>query len=87
MITVIPPPKKKNETIERYKFSTTFQEQGESVEKFINELTILAAQCNFETSDDSLLCNRIVCGILDSNLREKLLKEQSLDLTKCIQMC
>ena len=78
---------KKSETVERYKFFTRFQEQGESLEKFMTELRILAATCNFEMLHDSLLRARIICGILDSNLREELLKEQSLDLTKCIQMC
>ena len=78
---------KKSETAERYKFFTRFQEQGESLEKFMTELRILAATCNFEMLHDSLLPDRIICGILDSNLREELLKEQSLDLTKCIQMC
>ena len=78
---------KKSETVERYKFFTRFQEQGEPLEKFITALKILAATCNFETLHDSLLRDRIVCGILDSNLREELLNEQSLDLTECIQMC
>ena len=77
---------KKTETVERYRFFTWFQEQGQSFEKFITELRILAATCNFDTLHDSLLRDRIICGILESHLREELLKEQNLDLAKCIQI-
>ena len=77
---------KKSETVERYKFFTRFQKQGESFEKFITELRILAATCNFDTLHDSLLRDRIIYCILDSHLREELLKEQNLYLAKCIQI-
>ena len=50
---------KKSETVERCKFFTRFQEQGESFEKFITELRILAATCDFDTLHDSLLRDRI----------------------------
>ena len=62
---------------------TRFQELGESFEKFITELRILTATCNFHTLHDSLLRDRI-CGILDSHLRDELMKEQNLDLAKCV---
>ena len=41
---------KKNETVERYKFFTRVQEEGEPLEKFIVDLKILASTCNFTTS-------------------------------------
>ena len=40
---------KKNETVERYKFFTRVQEEGEPLEKFIVDLKILASTCNFST--------------------------------------
>ena len=78
---------KKNETVERYKFFTRAQEEGEPIEKFIVDLKILASTCNFSTLRDSLVRDRIVCGIRDSKLREYLLKVPDLDLDKCISCC
>ena len=50
-------------------------------------MQILAATCKIDTLHDSLLHDHIICGILDSHLREELLKEQNLDLAKRIQIC
>ena len=46
---------KKNETVERYKFFTRVQEEGELLEKFIVDLKILASTCNFSTLWESLV--------------------------------
>ena len=70
---------RKSETVERCKLLTRFQKQGESFEKFITELRVLAATSNFDTLHGSLLRD-IVCGILHSHLRKELLKEQNMDL-------
>ncbi|XP_077865913.1 uncharacterized protein LOC144353175 [Saccoglossus kowalevskii] len=78
---------KTNETVERYKFFTRNQEPNEPLEKYVTDLKILAATCNFLTLQESLIRDRIVCGINDSRLRERLLRESDLDLTKCIQTC
>ena len=65
---------KKNETVERYKFFTRIQEEGESTEKFVTDLKLLAATCNFGTLHDSLI-------------REELVKVVDLDLDKCLRAC
>ena len=62
---------KKNETVERYKFFLRNQELGETFDKFVTELKVLAASCNFGELEESLLRDRVVCGILDSSLRER----------------
>ena len=76
---------KKNETVERYRFFTRVQEEGEPLEKFIVDLKILT--CNFSTLRESLVRDRIICGIRDSKLREDLLKVADLDLDKCVNAC
>ena len=78
---------KKNETVERYKFFIRVQEEGEPLEKFIVDLKILASTCNFTTLRESLVRDRIICGIRDSKLREDLLKVADLDLDKCVNAC
>lgn len=44
----------------------------------------LASTCNFTTLRESLVRDRIICGIRDSKLREDLLKVADLDLDKCV---
>ena len=78
---------KRNETVERYKFFTRIQEEGESIEKFVKDLKLLAATCNFGTLHDSLIRDRIICRIRNSTQREELLKVVDVDLDKCLRAC
>ena len=78
---------KKNETVERHKFFMRNQEPGESFDKYVTELRILEKTCDFGTLSDSLLRDRIVCGISSLSLRERLLREPSLTLKSCIDLC
>lgn len=50
-------------------------------------LRMLSSTCNFGQIRDSLIRDRIVCGINDSGLRERLLRVDDLTLDKCIQVC
>ena len=43
--------------------------------------------CEFGDLRDSLIRDRIVCGIQDNNLRKRLLQERRLDLNTCIDKC
>lgn len=78
---------KRNTTFERHKFFIRSQKDGESIENYVTELKILAATCEFENLKDSLIRDRVVCGIQNDTLREKLLGQPSLTLDKCIEMC
>ena len=71
---------KKNETVESYKFFSRFQNPGKSLEKFITDLKLLATTCNFGDLKDSLVRDRIICGIQDKQLHEDLFKDPCLDL-------
>ncbi|XP_064614576.1 uncharacterized protein LOC135478234 [Liolophura sinensis] len=77
---------KKDETVERYHFFTRNQE-SESFDKYLTDLRILAATCNFGELHDSLIRDRIVCGISEIHLRERLLREADLTLDKCVHIC
>jgi hypothetical protein len=44
-------------------------------------------QCRAAWVTDSLVRDRIVCGMCDDNLRENLLKVANSDLDKCIEAC
>ena len=73
--------------MERYRFFTRAQEEGESSEKFVTYLKLLASTCNFDPRQDSRVRDRITCGIRDSTLREELLKTAYLDLDRCLRAC
>jgi hypothetical protein len=63
------------------------QSQDETFDKYVTELKILASTCNYGALHDSLIRDRLICGINDSNLRERLLRVADLDLQKCLEIC
>ena len=67
--------------------SSRTQNPGESQEKFVTDLKLLAATCNFGDLKDSLVRDRIICGIQDRHLREELLKIPDLDLQRSLSIC
>ena len=60
------------------------QEEGESVDSFITDLYTLAEFCVFGDLHDELIRGRIVVGIRDKNLSERLQLESELTLSKAI---
>lgn len=60
---------KRNETVERYRFNMRNQYQDETLDKYVTELKILASTCSYGVLHDSLMRDRLICGINDSNLR------------------
>jgi hypothetical protein len=65
--------KRRNVIYERAKFNRRRQEQGESVDTFITSLYSLAEHCGYGLLHDEMIRDRIVVGILDSRLSEKML--------------
>ena len=76
-----------NVIIEPHKLNTRFQEVSEAVQNFITALKILEDTCEFGTLKDSLIRDRIVCGVSSDALRKQLLKERDLTLHKAVQLC
>ena len=58
--------------IEHTEFNKCFQMPDEPVEQFITSLYNLAANCNFGELKDKLIHTRIVVGIRDASLSERL---------------
>ena len=77
-----------NETMERHTFNSRRQEEGEPFDDFLTELKHLSKNCNFcENCHDGLLRDRIVAGVRDHALRQKLLGTENLDLKKAEELC
>lgn len=60
-----------NETVERYCFFfCRYQGVSESIDSYVTELRLLTKMCNFRTSRDLLIQDRIVCGGSNAGMRK-----------------
>ena len=83
---------KKNLTLSRFQFFTMNQTEGQSIESFITEVTLKSKECEFDTDEnicDSLVRDRIICGIQDKKLQENILRTylEDVKLDKVIKLC
>ena len=60
------------------------QEDGVTVDTFITALHVLAEHCDYATLKDKMIRDRIVVGLQDSKLSEKLQLDPELFLAKAI---
>ena len=73
---------RKNVIFERAKFNSRSQGEGESVEEFITALYQLVETCDYGLMKEEMLRDRIVVGIRDRALSEKLQMDSELTLEK-----
>ena len=77
-----------NVTYERFSFYQIYQEEEESFERFHSAIRGLSKTCSFCVGcADSMIRDRIVLGIRDSNTQTELLKIRVLTLEKCVDIC
>ena len=76
---------RRNIIYERARFNQRVQEDGEPVEVFITALYSLAEHCQYGSLHDEMIRDRIVVGIRNSALSEKLQLDATLTLQKAIQ--
>ena len=69
---------------EQASFNCRKQEDGESVDSFITDLHTLAEYCDFGALHNQLIRDRIVVGIMDSNLSKRLQLYSDLTLEKAV---
>ena len=73
--------------VERFKFNSRFRRPGESVANYVAELRGLAQKCDFGTSLQEMLRDRIVCGVNDDRIQKNLLAQgDKLDFKKALEM-
>ena len=77
----------KNEIAERFVFNRRDRKDGESIRQFVSVLRKLAEDCNYGGTLQEQLRDRIVCGVRDERMQQKLLSETGLDLPKTIKIC
>lgn len=76
--------KRRNTVFERAKFNKRKQEEGEPIDDFITDLYCLAEHCGYGALHDELVRDRIIVGIRDRNLSEKLQMEPDLSLDAAV---
>ena len=77
-----------NIPFERFSFNIRNQEPGESFEKYVTQLRLLARNCEFENiNSDEILRDRILFGMKDVVVRKKLLMKPKLTLQDVLLAC
>ena len=78
---------RKNEVFEQYKFWQRDQHNGETVDQWVNDLRILLGSCEYGDQKEKNLRDSIVLGVADTRVKERLLRESDLALTKALDIC
>ena len=76
--------KKRNVIYERAKSNSRKQEEGEPVDSFITDLYFLVEHCNYKDFQDEMIRDRLVVGLRDATLSEKLQLDSKLTLEKAV---
>ena len=72
-------------TWEYHLFNTRNQQPGETIDQYVTDLR--TKTCEFGTLIDGCIRDRIVGGIIDDSMRNRLLQKADLTLEKAIDMC
>lgn len=77
---------KPSEIVQRFKFNNRFRNEGESVAEFVASLRNLAEHCEYRDTLDTMLRDRLVCGIRDEKIQRRLLVEKELTFQKAYEI-
>lgn len=78
---------RRNITYLRHVFFTRVQGKSESIDAYVTDLNNKAKDCEFGQLTDSLIRDRIVCGVINDSVRARLLREPDLSLDKAVDIC
>lgn len=77
---------RRNVIYERARFNMRKQEENETVDSFVTALYALAEHCNYLALHDELIRDRLVVGLADKRLSERMQLDHELTLEKAIAM-
>ena len=72
--------------VQRFKFHSRVQRQGEMVAAFMAALRQLTEHCEFGTTLDDMLRDRLVCGIANATIQRRLLAESKPTLKTALDL-
>ena len=73
-------------TVQCYKFHCRCHQPGETVSQYVAGLRRIAEHCEFGDYLESVLCDRLVCGIQDSRIQRRLLGEPDLTFARAFTL-
>ena len=73
-----------SEIVQRFRFNTRSRKPGETVAQYVSELRALAEYCNFGDTLETMLRDRLVCGVNDEKIQNRLLSESGLTYQKAL---
>ena len=76
----------KNTVFERYRFWCRNQGTGENVDSWIKDLKTKAGNCEFGDQNDLMIRDKLVFGVSDERVKERLLRESDLTLKKAVDV-
>ncbi|KAJ1214182.1 hypothetical protein NDU88_001808 [Pleurodeles waltl] len=78
--------KKKNFVVERHKFFSCTQKQGETIDQYVSNLRRLAISCKFKDLNDEIFRGQLINRLRDMKIQEKLLGLKSPTLEKTVEV-
>ena len=75
-----------SETVQCSRFNSRCRKPGESVAQFVSELRALAEFSNYGDSLEKMIRDRVVCGIMNSKIEQKLLAEKPETLKRAVEI-
>ena len=72
--------------VQRFKFNSRTQLEGESIATFIAELRRLSEHCGYGDSLNDMLRDSLVCSTTNSQLQKRLLSEPDLTFKKALNL-
>ena len=77
---------KPSKIVQRFKFNTRNQAEGESIATYLAALRTLAEHCEYRDSLKDMLRDRLVCGVLHEGTQKRLLYEKDLTYQKAVEL-
>lgn len=77
----------RNVTLATFVFNNIVQKQSQNFDSFVTEVKLQGDQCEFGAAYDRNVKDRIIQGLREDVLRERLLREGMLTLQKTIEIC
>ena len=72
--------------VQRFKFNSRVQHEGESVADFVADLRRIAEHCSYGTTLEEMLRDRIVCGTNDVRTQRRLLSQKELKFAEALEI-
>ena len=72
--------------IKRYEFNTRKQKPTETVSEYVAALRRIAEHCEYGSTLNDMLRDRLVCGIADNRVQDRFLREAKLTYREALEM-